>query len=142
MSEATSTIGTDLKLGDGAQPATYASVEGVTSINGFGTTRSEVDTTTLKSSSKMFKLGLKDNGTLQVETNYDPTDDQHQSIRDLNESGAKRSWQLVLMDDDGAPAETFQFDGYVSGWSLRVDIDNVYKATLSIRITGDVVSVP
>lgn len=134
--DAVSTIGTDLKLGTTGQTPTFASIDGITSINGFGTTRSEIDTTTLKSGSKSFMLGLKDNGTLQIESLYNPDVEQHGEIRGLNDTGEKRRYQLVLSDTD--PATTFEFDGYVSSWALRAEVDNVYRCTYSIRITGDI----
>lgn len=140
MYDPKSTAGTDLKLGDGnitPGPETFASVDGISGLNGFGTQRSEIDVTTLKDQSKKFKLGLKDNGTLQVETFYDPDDAQHQSIRALNDTGDQANWQLILSDT--APHVKYSFAGYVSNWQLRADVDNVYKATFSIRISGDVV---
>jgi hypothetical protein len=134
--DAVVTQGTDLKIGDGATPEVFTSIDGITSLNGFGTTRSEIDVTTLKDSSKKFKLGLKDNGTLQVETNYNPDDPTHQDIRDLNDSGLVSNFELSLTDT--APATKFSFEGYISQWSLRVDVDNVYKAQFSVRISGDI----
>lgn len=140
MSEAVATIGTDLKLGDGTIPTeVFTSIEGLTAINGFGTTRSEIDVTTLKDASKKFKLGLKDNGTLQCEQNYDPADVAHQDIRELNDSGEAVNFQLALATE---PPTVFGFAGYVSQWSLRADVDNVYKAQFSVRISGDVTEVP
>lgn len=136
MTDGVSTIGTDLKLGSDAPVPVFASIDGITSINGFGTTRSEIDVTTLKDASKRFRLGLKDNGTLQIESLYDPEVDQHGEIRALNESGDKRTFQLEL--SDLAPATVFEFDGYVSAWALKAEVDNVYRCTYSIRITGDV----
>lgn len=136
MTDGVSTIGTDLKLGSDLPVPVFASIDGITSINGFGTTRSEIDVTTLKDASKRFRLGLKDNGTLQIESLYDPEVDQHGEIRALNESGEKRTFQLELSDT--APATAFEFDGYVSAWALKAEVDNVYRCTYSIRITGDV----
>lgn len=136
------TQGTDLKLGDGNTvpgPEAFTSIEGVTSINGFGTTRSEIDTTTLKAASKTFKLGLKDNGTLQIELNHDPADALHQDLKDLNDSGDSANFELVMAD---AGAGTYAFTGYVSQWALRADVDNVYKTQLSVRISGDVTYTP
>lgn len=137
MSEAIPTIGTDLKLGNGATPTeVFTSIDGIVSMNGFGTQRSEIDTTTLKDTSKKFKLGLKDNGTLQLEINHDPADPQHQELRQMNEDGTSANFQLILSDE--APSTRYNFKAFVSQWSLRADVDNVYKTQVSLRITGDV----
>ena len=125
------TQGVTLGAGDGASPEVFTDIPQITSISGFGTTRSEIDTTDLADGSKTFILGLKDNGL-----NYDPDNAVHSGLRTKNQNGTLDNYKLTL--SDASPAVVFNFAAYVMEFSIDIAVDDVLKATATLRISGDV----
>lgn len=130
------TQGIVLSVAGTASPITYTPIPQITSISGFGTTRSEIDTTDLDDASRTFILGLKDNGSVQISLNYDPDNTQHTLLRTLNNSGASRAFRLTLSDT--SPKTVYNFSAYVMEFALEINVDDVLKATATLRISGDI----
>lgn len=130
------TQGITLAVAGATSPFTYAAIQQITSISGFGTTRSEIDTTDLDDASRTFILGLKDNGSVQISLNYDPDNTQHTLLRTLNNDGTARNFRLTLSDT--SPKTVYQFSAYVMEFALEINVDDVLKATATLRISGDI----
>lgn len=135
MSNEVETQGIVLKRGGDGSPTTYTALSNVISIDGPGGSSSEIDITNLSSSAKEFKIGLKDEGTLSVELNYDPSDTGHTGLLSDRDNRTRRSFQIVLTDSG---AEVWSFEAYVQEARLSIQPDNVTKLNITLRISGPV----
>jgi hypothetical protein len=137
MSGEIETQGTVLKRGSGTgSPETFTAIKNITSINPMGKSRALIDVTNLDSTSREYKLAIKDGQEIQVEINYDPSDTQHNGLSTDCDDGTARHFQMLLAD---SPATTFTFTALVMNWSMNTAIDSVGKLTVTLKPTGDIV---
>ena len=106
--------------------------------------RAEIDVTCLTSTSKEFKFGLRDNGTLAIELQYDP-EGAGQGL--LEESYASDTAYHFKIEYANAPdatgtGTTKEFEGFVIGISESGGVDDVVTESVNIRISGDIVVTP
>ena len=122
-------------------PATNTKIDvgGLTDFNGPQTSRGEIETTTLCSTSKEYALDLKDNGTF-TSTMQSRFGDPAQQILLNNMDGTETlEFDLILPDDGyGNGTVTLTFDGRVQSFPVQGSMGQVITTSLSIRITGDV----
>lgn len=126
--------GTLFKIAAAATPTVADAQVCIISFSGFDGEANEIDVTTLCSTAKEYRLGLRDQGNFSVEINFDPDDVGQIAIESAQASGAVRAFELEL--SNGAKAN---FDGLVKSFSKTGGVDDVLKASVNIRITGDVV---
>ena len=111
----------------------------VTSIDISGAEAPEIDTTCLADAAKSFRLGLKDNGTMTLEVQWDPTDVGQARLQTLFDADPIPVEQFrVTLNTPDTNADTLTFDGLVSGFDKTAGIDAVWTATITVRITGAV----
>lgn len=97
-------------------------------------TADERDTTTLASTAKEYKLGLQDNGTLQLNLLYDPTDVGQAAMIEARAANAIRE---VVMTLSGGQIATFSV--LVKALPIDGSADDDLKSTVDLRITGAIV---
>lgn len=135
MSNEVETQGIVLQRAGDESPSVYTTIPNIVSIDGPGGSASEIDVTNLSSSAKEFKIGLKDEGTIGVEMNYDPTNAQHTGLLTDRDNRTLRSFKVVLTDSG---AEVWSFQAYVQEARLSVQPDSVTKLNATLRISGPV----
>lgn len=111
-----------------------ATIGGIVSISGIGSgAASEIDITTLASTAKEYKQGLKDNGTLTFELIRDEDDAGQVELREMEDAQATREFVITL------PTSTLNvltFDGFVTSLTTDIGADDVARGSCTVKITG------
>ncbi len=112
-------------------------INGVVSISGIGSgTATEINVTTLASTAKEFRQGLRDFGSVTVELIRDQDDLGQKEMFDAMGLQAVRTIIVTL------PTSTLNvgtFEGFVQSLSTDINADGVVTGSATIRITGAVV---
>lgn len=131
------TQGTQLQLNDEASPNVFTLIPKITNISGFGSGgRTEIDTTSLDSTAKEFQMGLKDNGSLTLDIVWDERLANHAALRTAFDATPQvtKNFQIV---DTGSPQKTYNFNAYVQSIPIDWTGDEVVRAGVTLRISGD-----
>ena len=96
----------------------------LTAINGHGTERDDIDTTTMDSSSdfRTFTAGLGDGGEVNLELMYDPVLASHKIIYHSLKDRVTKSWTVYHGSSTG---DTDVFTGYVKSINREIAMDDV-----------------
>jgi len=139
MSNAFSGVGTTFRRATGASSSAgsvFETIAEVNSISGPNKTRGTIDVTSLDSVGgyKEFIASFRDAGEVSLEMNF--TRDGYDDLNDDFESDSSVEYRIVLPDTG---ATQFDFTGYVTGLSMAIPMDDKVTASVSIKITGQVV---
>ena len=134
-SSALETQGVLIQRGDGASPEVFTTIPEIVSFDGPGGSASEIDVSDLASSAREFRMGLKDEGDFSFEMMYLPNNAQHSGLQDDRTNRTLRSFQIVLTD---SPQSYLKFTGYVREFSISGGVDDVIRASVTLRISGAV----
>lgn len=116
---------------------TPVTVGGIVSLTGIGSgSATEIDVTTLASTAKEFRQGLRDFGSISIEL-----------IRDQDDVGQAEMFDAMGLQDvrtcivtlPTSTANVGTFEGFVQSLSTDINADGVATGTATIRITGAVV---
>lgn len=97
-----------------------------------GGTTPEIDTTTLCSTAKEFRLGLEDSGTMTVTGHWKQGNPAHAVIRTASRDKQPRLIEVTF--EDGS---IFRALALVSQRSWSAAVDGVVSATYNFRLTGE-----
>lgn len=122
--------GTTFTFNNGVTPDPIGGVQSFS----ISSTADERETTTLASTAKEYKLGLQDNGTLQISVLYDPADAGQAAMIEARAANAIRE---VVMTLSGGQIATFST--LVKALPIDGAADDDLKSTIDLRITGAVV---
>lgn len=112
-------------------------INGVMSISGVGSgTATEIPTTTLASTAKEFKQGLRDFGAFSMELVRNQDDLGQLELFDALAAQATRTFIITLPT---STANEITFDGFVQSVTTEIAADGIVTGTATIRITGAVV---
>ena len=133
------TVDVDVLLPSKSETPTYSDqLSCPMTISGIGGgDRAEIDTTTLCSTAKEFMLGLKDEGTIQMEMPWDPVDAGQaivQTAADATGDANRLAWQITFPADGGDPAVVATFEGLVKKFEKSAGVDDILKANLEVRV--------
>lgn len=128
---------TKIQIGSGASPHTFADIPEVKSFSGPGGSASVIDVTDLASTGKEKRMGLRDEGQLQLTINYIPDNAQHMALRTARANRALTPFKITFTDT--APATTWTFYGFVTGFSVSGGVDAAIEAQVTIEISGSIV---
>lgn len=127
--------GTTVTVEDGA--ASTATIGGIISMSGIGSgTASEIDVTTLASTAKEYRQGLKDNGSMTFELIRDEDDAGQVELKEMEDAQATREFVITL---PSSTLNVFTFDGFVTSLTTEVGADDVVRGTCTVKITGAIV---
>jgi hypothetical protein len=119
-----------------AQPAvepTFAALDCISrDINYQSGSSTEIDVTSICSTSREFRLGLPDAGTLTISGYWKQGTAGHTEFREAYND--KLSRLLEVEFEDGS---TFRAVGYVQQRSFTAAVDGVVNASYTVRLTGD-----
>lgn len=138
MSDATSGIGAEFRVGDGATPTeAFTKVAEVQNISGPELTAEQIEVTSLDSVGgyKEYIPGLLDSGSVTLEMNFLAGDAQQTALRTkvMTVGQAATNFRIVLPD----PATTtITFAGIVESYSPSVETGSQITASVTIKITG------
>lgn len=113
---------------------TVAGVQSITGISSGSAT--EIDVTTLASTAKEYKIGLRDNGSFQMTM-----------IRNQDDAGQLELWNAqtsqtpytMIITLPTSTANVLTFSAFVQSFSTDIAADGVVTGTATIRITGGIV---
>jgi len=130
------TQGTDFRISiDGTTYTSFGCVESW-SLDTPG--RAEIDTTCLLDTSKTYKFGLKDSGTLSVETFYAVDGAGIKLLEDSYGSDAPFHFEIEYSNTGGVTGTVKKFEGFVTSYSESGAKDDVVKLSVTIKVTGDI----
>ena|SRR5689334_4001155 len=134
MSDAIITQDTLLQRGNNdGPPETFTEVAEVLDFDGPGGEASEIDVTHLRSTAKEYKIGLKDPGDFTFNVNLIPDDAGQLGLQSDHDTRVQRNFRLTL--SDGTRAD---FAAFVRRFRRTGGKDDVVKANITLRITGDI----
>jgi hypothetical protein len=126
---------TEIQHGTGATP-TFAGFEEVSDIQIGGVSIPQIDTTHLKSTSKEFLPGLKDNGTIDIVANFTNGAVQQAVRADAND-GVVAPWRIVF--NGGATPINVTFNAFPTKYDgPNAKVDGKLEIKVSLKITGDI----
>lgn len=133
------TFSYDADTNVGGSP-TYVALGEVSDITPPSISKDVIDTTHHGSTGgvRTFVGGLVDNGEMSVTVNYDPATASQTALRDLAKTantGAVSAFKIAYNNTD---ASTLEFDGIVTGFEQSTPIDDVIKATITIKVSGQI----
>lgn len=141
------TQGTEIYILDATNSGSEVEKIGqITGFSGVGGQAGEIDVTDMDSTAREFVAGLKDNGTVTINVNWDPTDASHVTLDSLV-GGANKRFVIGGSEDSTDPSytstftipttrTTLDFNGSVLSFQKDAETDNVWRGTLTIRVSG------
>lgn len=148
------TQGTELYILD--ESATGNEVRKIGQITGFsgvGGTAGEITATNFDSTAQEFVTGLKDNGTISINLDWDPKSTAHQALDGL--VGGKNVRFLIACAEATTqptfataeytlPATRTLLDFVAGVLSFQKDAgtDDIWRGSVSIRVSGDITITP
>lgn len=120
----------------------------VTGGSGVGGEAGDIDVTNLDSVAREFRTGLKDNGSVSLNVDWDPSDASHQAIEDLVGgdnvrvliAGAEADTEPTYTSDFTIPTDrtTLDFDAGILSFQKDFSTDDVWRASISMRVSGGI----
>lgn len=108
----------------------------VVSFNGPTGSAGKIDVTNLLSTAKEFLMGIRDEGELSLDVVYDPSDTAQAAMFADRGTRTRRGWIIKLSTNN----QKLGGLGYCTGFSVTGAVDDAVKASLTIAITGAVIS--
>jgi predicted secreted protein len=106
----------------------------ITNFDGPGGTNSEIDVTSMDSTSREFRNGLRDSGEVTLEMNFVPGNVGQVDLRTQQaETNTPGSYVMILSD-----ATEISFSAFVREFSISGAVDDKVSASVTLRVTGDV----
>lgn len=128
--------GMSIKIGDGATPTEgFTDINSVKSISGPSGSASVIDITTLASTAKEKMMGLKDEGQVSLNINFNPSEATHLALLTARTNKTKTNFQLHFTD---ASNTVYNFAGYVLSVPVNSGVDAVVEGSVTIEISGEI----
>ena len=133
-STAISAQGTDISMNTGTAAApVWTEVANVTDFSGFDGAAAEIDVTTLKSKAKEKRVGLQDWSAVNMAIDINLAEPSHQALLAAKKAGTKKMFKATLSD-----GTEIDFRAFVKSFPIGATVDDVYKGTVALTITGDI----
>lgn len=130
--------GTTLALSNLASPPVFTNITEVTSINGPNGNAPEIDVSDLYSTVRETRTGLAGHGTFSIDIFYIPTNTNHQALRTAWKNRTRQQMRITFTD---SPTTTWTFYCFITAFSASTAVDNVWRASLTIAVDGDITEV-
>jgi len=136
--------GTTIEIsGDGG--TSYTKIGNLTGHQRAGGGKTEIDTTDSDSTSKEFVFGVKDNGTLTVNVNYNPEEAGYK-LCEANEATTVLADFKITFPNPVTPitgaGTVKEFQANVINTSDGGSVDDKFTATIELKISGDITTTP
>lgn len=129
--------GMTIARGDGASPEVFTTIPEIKSFTGPSGSASIIDVTDLSSAAKEKRMGLKDEGQISFNMSYIPSDTVHAALRADRSNRTLRNFQMTFTD--ASPATVWDFQAYVTGFSVSGGVDGVVESSVTLEISGEIV---
>lgn len=130
--------GSRLYVTDSAgSPMTFTLVEGVTSVKPGGGSTAAIKVTQLDSPGAHEQKipGMRDTSPVTFAGNWIPTDPGQQRLAALQASRDVTTFRVVAPNDEGSPETTWEYTGFVSGFSvddLNPNVAMTFKGEITV----------
>lgn len=136
--QAISSFGTLLKIGDGAPTEAFTTIAEVMDISGPSLAQGTVEVTSQTATARYreFIATLKDGGEISFDINYITTDGTHDPTTGLLndfEDGTLRNFQLVFPDTGST---TWTIPSIVTGFEPAAPVDGALIASITLKVSG------
>ena len=117
---------------------TMQAIGQIVSFNGPSGSAGIIDVTNLGSTAKEKMIGLRDEGQISMQVNFD-MDSTFLHLK-LVEDRSKRTKQAfdIVFNDAGTIQSYAWFKAYVTGFSLSAGVDNALKADVTLELTTEI----
>jgi hypothetical protein len=122
-------------LASNAYTAPSNTVLEVLSINFDGATQATIDTTSLTSTMKSFKVGTVDPGSISLEVNLDEDDPSQELLIAAASDQTGRSY-LITYGAASTGGCTISGIAFVTSFSIKAGIDTVLTASFTLKLSG------
>lgn len=135
MTQAVSTAGAYIELGDGGSPEDFDEISEVVNIGGPNPDSEELDATHLRSPARTreYIQSFLLPGECPITVNWIASDPTHQALMDLYASGATRNFVINYPGGD-----TDSFAAYVKNRPSTENVGEVLRRTFALRVTGTI----
>ena len=138
MTDALSSFGTFLQMGDGGTPEAFTTISEVRDISGPALGLGTADVTNHDSAGgwEEFVPTILTSGEVSFDLNYHPTESTHDAGTGLiADMAAKtlRNWRLVFPD---VGSTTWNFAAYVTAFEPSAPVAGAISASCTMKITG------
>ena len=138
MSNAISSFGTLLKIGDGAGTEVFTTIAEVLDIDGPTLTQDTVEVTSQTATAryKEYIVTLKDGGEVTFDVNYITDDSTHDAstglIKDYND-GTLRNFQVIFSDSG---TTTWAISAYIVNFGPTMPVNGALNASITLKVSG------
>lgn len=133
--------GTTFKISTGVLDQVVGQVTGFSGLGGGSTT--EIDISHLGSAAKEFLPGLRDNGTITVNLNTELTDQGQRLLWQKLNAGTVEEFQISVPNAAVPASPTIlTLNGAILTFEIGASVDDAYRSTVSIRVSGAVTGFP
>ena len=117
---------------------TYQQIGCLLGYDRAGASRNDIDITCADDEAKKFLPGLKDNGTLSIDLNYEPESAGWAMVLDSEDSNENYHFKIEMSNkpDEAGTGSLREFQGYVNTTSDSGAVDDKVSANVDIKITG------
>lgn len=117
------------------------SIGGLTNLPWPTNTRGEIDVTDFDSTGIETLPALPDGGTVDFTCIYDPDDTGQQALIDNHALGDGTTQTVIITAPAAATSQsnppTISFSAYVQAWGVDAAVNDVTRATFTLRVQGD-----
>jgi hypothetical protein len=129
-------------------PDTVTRVGKLTGVTGTGGANDQIDITDLDSVEKEYLAGLPNPGAASVPINFDPSNEDHQALYALWQSGVTVTWIIGLSDGTAPPTAAagvitypatrtyFDFQGYIADFPIDAAVNSKVETTMTVQRSG------
>ena len=138
MSNAISSFGTLLKIGDGAGTEVFTTIAEVLDIDGPTLTQDTVEVTSQTATAryKEYIVTLKDGGEVTFDVNYITDDSTHDAstglIKDFDD-GTLRNFQVIFSDSG---TTTWTIPAYIASFGTTMPVNGALNASITLKVSG------
>ena len=115
-----------------ATPDSFVTIGGVVSFAGLDGNRPMEDVSTLASSAREKRPGLKDSGTFSIDLYRDDDDAGQARLRAIDGATTTNALKVTLSNGD-----VYEMEVYVNGFDIKGELDGSIRATCGFEISGD-----
>jgi hypothetical protein len=129
------TTGLTITASGTATPVAFTKISNIKTFETPEASSSEVDVSNLDSTGKEFLMGLRDGGTVSLDTDYDKSDAGQVACRAawLANPQPLKPFKILLPD-----ATAVTFNAYVKKAPIKGGVDQALKSTIDLRVSGGV----
>ena len=115
-------------------PVVFSSFCELTGVNQQDGQADEIEVSTICSTAKEFEIGLGDSGTVQLDFNWAGNETVQAALRAAKRSGAITAFRVTFPGTGGKVVML----GYVQSMSFAGQVNGVWTASATIKLTGNI----